>query len=94
MCVLMCLRAWARVCVPVRVHVRVQCACLFLFCCAILLADCVCYLPYALPSHISQGKVRCTYRPYDHLDEITSAYSVAFTADGTKLYSGPLALQT
>lgn len=34
------------------------------------------------------GKLRCTYRAYDHLDEITAAHSVAFTADGTKLYSG------
>ncbi|XP_071964973.1 telomerase Cajal body protein 1-like [Antedon mediterranea] len=34
------------------------------------------------------GELRCTYRPYNHLDEVTSALSVAFSPDGSKLYAG------
>lgn len=34
------------------------------------------------------GKIRCTYRPYNHLDEITSAYSVAFSSTGSQIYMG------
>ncbi|XP_060070641.1 telomerase Cajal body protein 1-like [Ylistrum balloti] len=43
------------------------------------------------PVHLwdaNTGQIRCTYRPYNHLDEITSAYSLAFSLDGTKLYCG------
>ncbi|XP_033760830.1 telomerase Cajal body protein 1-like [Pecten maximus] len=43
------------------------------------------------PIHLwdaNTGQIRCTYRPYNHLDEITSAYSLAFNCDGTKLYCG------
>ena len=29
-----------------------------------------------------------TYRPYDHLDEIAAAYSVAFTPDGSRILAG------
>ena len=29
-----------------------------------------------------------TYRPYDHLDEIAAAYSVAFTPDGARFLAG------
>ncbi|XP_064638725.1 telomerase Cajal body protein 1-like [Lineus longissimus] len=34
------------------------------------------------------GELRCTYRAYDQADEITSAYSVAFSNSGDKLYCG------
>eukprot|EP00041_Stephanoeca_diplocostata_P028786 m.832213 g.832213 ORF g.832213 m.832213 type:complete len:524 (+) comp23435_c0_seq5:217-1788(+) len=34
------------------------------------------------------GKIRCTYRPYNHLDEITSAYSVTFSNTGSQIYMG------
>ena len=34
------------------------------------------------------GQLRCTYRAYDHLDEISAAHSLAFSADGAKLYTG------
>ena len=34
------------------------------------------------------GGLRCTYSAYDHLDEVTAAYSVAFSADGTELLTG------
>ncbi|XP_014670478.1 PREDICTED: telomerase Cajal body protein 1-like [Priapulus caudatus] len=34
------------------------------------------------------GGLRCTYRAYDHVDEIAPAYSLAFTLDGSHLYSG------
>ncbi|XP_033113668.1 telomerase Cajal body protein 1-like [Anneissia japonica] len=33
-------------------------------------------------------ELRCTYRAYNHLDEVTSAFSVAFSPDGSKLYTG------
>lgn len=29
-----------------------------------------------------------TYRPYDHLDEIAAAYSIAFTPDGSRIFAG------
>ncbi|KAF3784705.1 Telomerase Cajal body protein 1 [Nymphaea thermarum] len=32
--------------------------------------------------------LRCTYRAYDNMDEITAAYSVAFSPSGTKLFAG------
>ncbi|CAN6457758.1 unnamed protein product [Victoria cruziana] len=34
------------------------------------------------------GQLRCTYRAYDNMDEITAAYSVAFNPSGTKLFAG------
>eukprot|EP00884_Botryococcus_braunii_P006725 jgi/Botrbrau1/16053/Bobra.7_2s0027.1 len=34
------------------------------------------------------GKVRGSYRAYDDKDEITAAYSVGFSRDGTRLYAG------
>ncbi|CAI5708497.1 unnamed protein product [Hyaloperonospora brassicae] len=34
------------------------------------------------------GGLRATYRAFDHLDELTSAHSVAFNATGTKLFAG------
>eukprot|EP00750_Incisomonas_marina_P013232 INCI17262.4.p1 GENE.INCI17262.4~~INCI17262.4.p1 ORF type:complete len:550 (+),score=72.05 INCI17262.4:358-2007(+) len=34
------------------------------------------------------GDLRTSYRAYDHLDEITSAYSVKFTAGGDKILAG------
>eukprot|EP00850_Spirogloea_muscicola_P014046 SM000098S25126 [mRNA] locus=s98:339039:343820:- [translate_table: standard] len=33
-------------------------------------------------------QLRCTYRAYDHLDEVTAAHSLAFTPAGDKLYCG------
>nr|CAD7587841.1 unnamed protein product [Timema genevievae] len=34
------------------------------------------------------GELRCTYKPYNHLDEVISAYSLAFDPSGEKLYAG------
>lgn len=34
------------------------------------------------------GEMRCTYRPYNHLDEIVAAHGLAFSVDGQKLYCG------
>ncbi|KAK1326502.1 hypothetical protein QJS10_CPA01g01151 [Acorus calamus] len=34
------------------------------------------------------GQLRCTYRAYDAMDEITAAYSVAFNSSGTRLFAG------
>ncbi|TPP57156.1 putative guanine nucleotide-binding protein [Fasciola gigantica] len=34
------------------------------------------------------GEVRATYRPINHLGEAISAYSIAFSADGQRLYAG------
>eukprot|EP00898_Chlorokybus_atmophyticus_P003145 jgi/Chlat1/3831/Chrsp26S03979 len=34
------------------------------------------------------GELRCTYRAYDHLDEVTAAYSIAFNPTGDKLFCG------
>lgn len=34
------------------------------------------------------GQLRCTYRAYDSMDEITAANSVAFNSFGTKLFCG------
>lgn len=37
---------------------------------------------------VCNGQLRCTYRAYDSVDEVTPAYSLAFTPDGSKLYGG------
>ncbi|XXG58957.1 hypothetical protein AAC387_Pa04g1132 [Persea americana] len=34
------------------------------------------------------GQLRCTYRAYDNMDEITAAFSIAFNLSGTKLFAG------
>lgn len=34
------------------------------------------------------GELRCTYRAYDAADEVTAAYSLAFSPDGAKLWCG------
>ncbi|XP_068612245.1 telomerase Cajal body protein 1 [Brachionichthys hirsutus] len=34
------------------------------------------------------GDVRATFRPYNHLDELTAAHSLCFSPDGTQLYCG------
>ncbi|XP_010771548.1 telomerase Cajal body protein 1 [Notothenia coriiceps] len=34
------------------------------------------------------GKVRASFRPYNHLDELTAAHSLCFSPDGSKLYCG------
>ncbi|XP_068639454.1 uncharacterized protein [Aristolochia californica] len=34
------------------------------------------------------GELRCSYRAYDAMDEITAAFSVSFNPSGTKLYAG------
>jgi hypothetical protein len=34
------------------------------------------------------GALRCSYRVYNHMDEVTSIYSLAFSRDGTSLYAG------
>lgn len=34
------------------------------------------------------GEVRASFRPYNHLDELTAAHSLCFTPDGTQLYCG------
>ncbi|CAN1854397.1 Telomerase Cajal body protein 1 [Linum perenne] len=43
------------------------------------------------PIHLwdaTSGSLRCTYRAYDAVDEITAAISVAFNPAGTKIYAG------
>ncbi|KAL2643010.1 hypothetical protein R1flu_010597 [Riccia fluitans] len=43
------------------------------------------------PVHLwdaTTGTLRCTYRAYDQMDEITAAYSIAFSIDGSKLFCG------
>lgn len=34
------------------------------------------------------GQLRCSYRPYNHLDEPVAAHSISFDASGEKLYCG------
>ncbi|XP_019162100.1 PREDICTED: telomerase Cajal body protein 1 [Ipomoea nil] len=34
------------------------------------------------------GQLRCTYRAYDAMDEITAAFSIAFNPSGTKIFAG------
>ncbi|CAN7997576.1 unnamed protein product, partial [Ixodes hexagonus] len=34
------------------------------------------------------GQLRCSYRPYNHLDEPVAAHSISFDASGDKLYCG------
>ncbi|XP_062849378.1 telomerase Cajal body protein 1 [Trichomycterus rosablanca] len=34
------------------------------------------------------GDVRATFRPYNHLDELTAAHSLCFSPDGSQLYCG------
>ncbi|CAK9327401.1 unnamed protein product [Citrullus colocynthis] len=34
------------------------------------------------------GELRCTYRAYDAMDEITAAFSIAFNPAGTKIFAG------
>uniref|UniRef100_A0AAY4BM27 Telomerase Cajal body protein 1 n=1 Tax=Denticeps clupeoides TaxID=299321 RepID=A0AAY4BM27_9TELE len=43
------------------------------------------------PVHIwdaFSGDLRATFRPYNHLDELTAAYSLCFSPDGSQLYCG------
>ncbi|CAK9144096.1 unnamed protein product [Ilex paraguariensis] len=43
------------------------------------------------PIHLwdaTSGQLRCTYRAYDAMDEITAAFSVAFNPTGAKIYAG------
>ncbi|MED6145142.1 hypothetical protein PIB30_022285 [Stylosanthes scabra] len=43
------------------------------------------------PIHLwdaTSGQLRCTYRAYDNMDEITTAFSVAFNPAGTKIFAG------
>ncbi|KAF4386908.1 hypothetical protein F8388_006863 [Cannabis sativa] len=43
------------------------------------------------PIHLwdaSSGELRCTYRAYDAMDEITAAFSIAFNPFGTKIFAG------
>ncbi|KAK3568178.1 hypothetical protein QTP86_034543 [Hemibagrus guttatus] len=43
------------------------------------------------PVHIwdaFHGNLRATFRPYNHLDELTAAYSLCFSLDGSQLYCG------
>ncbi|XP_010449051.1 PREDICTED: telomerase Cajal body protein 1-like [Camelina sativa] len=43
------------------------------------------------PIHLwdsTSGELRCTYRAYDAMDEITAAFSVGFNPGGTKIFAG------
>lgn len=43
------------------------------------------------PIHLwdaNSGQLRCTYRAYDAMDEITAALSVSFNTAGTKIFAG------
>ncbi|XP_048132452.1 telomerase Cajal body protein 1-like [Rhodamnia argentea] len=44
-----------------------------------------------LPIHVwdaTTGQLRCTYRAYDAVDEITAAFSIAFNPAGNKIFAG------
>ncbi|KAI1287301.1 Guanine nucleotide-binding protein negative regulator 1 [Halotydeus destructor] len=50
----------------------------------------LCTSRYA-PIHLRDaydGRIRATYRAYNNVDEVESAYSVSFNHDGTKIYAG------
>jgi telomerase Cajal body protein 1 len=34
------------------------------------------------------GQLRCSYRPFNNLDEMDSAYSISFSPDGSKIFAG------
>uniref|UniRef100_A0A8D8U321 WD repeat-containing protein 79 n=1 Tax=Cacopsylla melanoneura TaxID=428564 RepID=A0A8D8U321_9HEMI len=36
------------------------------------------------------GEIKATYRPYNQVDEVTHAYSLAFSPDGSKIHAGLL----
>lgn len=43
------------------------------------------------PIHLwdsTSGQLRCTYRAYDAMDEISAAFSIAFNPTGTKIFAG------
>ncbi|KAG6584031.1 Telomerase Cajal body protein 1, partial [Cucurbita argyrosperma subsp. sororia] len=43
------------------------------------------------PIHLwdaASGELRCTYRAYDAMDEITAAFSISFNPAGTKIFAG------
>ncbi|KAL8192514.1 hypothetical protein R6Q57_027699 [Mikania cordata] len=43
------------------------------------------------PIHLwdtNTGQLRCTYRAYDNMDEITAAFSIGFNPTGTKIFAG------
>ncbi|XP_020231455.1 telomerase Cajal body protein 1 isoform X1 [Cajanus cajan] len=43
------------------------------------------------PIHLwdaTSGQLRCTYRAYDAMDEITAAFSIAFNPAGNKIFAG------
>ncbi|KAL6992649.1 hypothetical protein U1Q18_010761 [Sarracenia purpurea var. burkii] len=43
------------------------------------------------PIHLwdaTSGELRCTYRAYDAVDEITAAFSIGFNPAGTKIFAG------
>ncbi|XP_021902199.1 telomerase Cajal body protein 1 [Carica papaya] len=43
------------------------------------------------PIHLwdaNSGELRCTYRAYDAMDEITAAFSIGFNPAGTKIFAG------
>ncbi|KNA12280.1 hypothetical protein SOVF_127390 [Spinacia oleracea] len=43
------------------------------------------------PVHLwdsTTGELRCTYRAFDAMDEITAAFSIAFNPTGTKIFAG------
>ncbi|KAI5656964.1 hypothetical protein M9H77_25757 [Catharanthus roseus] len=43
------------------------------------------------PIHLwdaTSGQLRCTYRAYDAMDEITAAFSIGFNNAGTKIFAG------
>lgn len=50
--------------------------------------------PWCLQAHpvhlwdASSGELRCSYRGHDDVDEVTAAYSLAFSPDGLHIYAG------
>lgn len=47
--------------------------------------------PQGHPIHLwdaCNGALRCTYRAYNAVDEITAAYCASFSGDGTKVVAG------
>lgn len=55
----------------------------FVTCCGVRMPPMTSLYSDSLVPHPTE--LRCTYRPYNHLDEIAAAYSVAFTPDGSKV---------
>ncbi|KAI4963058.1 hypothetical protein ZWY2020_019790, partial [Hordeum vulgare] len=63
-------------------------------CCVVLANPATCVFASTSRDHpihlwdATTGELRCTYRPYDAMDEITAALSISFNSTGSKLFAG------